>query len=163
MLIDKGVIRLNRIKSSIITKIGFAIFFFVFIIFIAYYQFLNFQIKTYLEDQRTQQLQKESDSLCSEINMFLQKYIILIDLAKNNNDYIKLAKEVDKIPGVKITRNVDANAVFAIIPPYSIEALRSKYRFYTWDEQTTELRWMCSFDTTEDEIRDFAKTLAELV
>jgi len=114
--------------------------------------------------------QKQTAQLFSKNRFIAAQFIALLsnnlwhEMATHSNQMAQLlAKEVDKIPGVKITRSVDANAVFAIIPPYSIEALRSKYRFYTWDEQTTELRWMCSFDTTEDEIRDFAKTLAELV
>jgi threonine aldolase len=74
-----------------------------------------------------------------------------------------LATEVSKIDGIKITRSVDANAVFAIIPTQIIEPLRNKYRFYTWDEQTTELRWMCSFDTTEEEVIDFVGTIKSLL
>lgn len=115
-------------------------------------------------------LQKQTAQLFSKNRFIAAQFIALLsnnlwhEMATHSNQMAQLlAKEVDKIPGVKITRSVDANAVFAIIPPNSIEALRNKYRFYTWDEQTTELRWMCSFDTTEDEIRDFAKTLAELV
>ena len=114
--------------------------------------------------------QKQTAQLFSKNRFIAAQFIALLsnnlwhDMATHSNRMAQLlAKEVSKIPGVKITRSVDANAVFAIIPPNSIEALRNKYRFYTWDEQTTELRWMCSFDTTEDEVRDFAKTLAQLI
>jgi threonine aldolase len=74
-----------------------------------------------------------------------------------------LAAEVQTIPGVKITRKVQANAVFAIIPEKAIEPLQKQFPFYEWDEKTHELRWMCSFDTTEDDIKVFADTLRKLI
>ncbi len=74
-----------------------------------------------------------------------------------------LAKEVSNLPNVKITQKVDANAVFAIIPVEVIQPLRSQYPFYEWDAQTHEQRWMCSFDTTEEEVTGFVKALKELL
>lgn len=83
------------VKSSIIKKIGLTIFFFIIIMFVAYYSFLNVQIKTYLEQRGKEQLIKESQFLCAEIEMFLQKYIVIVEHGKNNPDFIALAKEVD--------------------------------------------------------------------
>jgi threonine aldolase len=58
---------------------------------------------------------------------------------------------------------VQANAVFAIIPQKAIKPLEAKYPFYIWDEETLELRWMCSFDTTEEDIENFVSTLRDLL
>lgn len=74
-----------------------------------------------------------------------------------------LAEEVSKIEGVQITRSTDANGVFAIIPEHAIAPLQEKFRFYVWDESTLELRWMCSFDTTEEEVHHFTATLQQLI
>lgn len=74
-----------------------------------------------------------------------------------------LESEIKGLPGVKITQNVDANAVFVIIPEHIIEPLRAQYPFYEWDAATHEQRWMCSFDTAEDEIKGFVKALKELL
>lgn len=74
-----------------------------------------------------------------------------------------LASEVSKIEGVTLTQPTDANGVFAIIPDYAIAPLQEKYRFYVWDETTLELRWMCSFDTTEEEVYTFVATLQHLI
>lgn len=74
-----------------------------------------------------------------------------------------LSTEIQQLPGVKITRKVQANAVFAIIPQKAIKPLQAKYPFYIWDEETLELRWMCSFDTTEEDIKNFVSTLRDLV
>ena len=68
----------------------------------------------------------------------------------------RLAAAVRDIPGVTITQQVQANAVFAILPKDAIERLQRRFRFYTWDEHTGEVRWMCSFDTTEADIDAFA-------
>jgi threonine aldolase len=57
---------------------------------------------------------------------------------------------------VTITQPVQANAVFAILPPGEAERLRRDWFFYTWDEGTGEVRWMCSWDTTEDDVDAFA-------
>ena len=74
-----------------------------------------------------------------------------------------LSAKVKLIPGLKVTQKVDANAVFAIIPVHTIESLRANYPFYEWDAQTHEQRWMCSFDTTEEEVNEFVNTLKELM
>lgn len=74
-----------------------------------------------------------------------------------------LAREAGKIEGVTITRSTDANGVFALIPEYAIAPLQELFRFYVWDEATHELRWMCSFDTTEEEIHHFVETLDRII
>jgi threonine aldolase len=59
-------------------------------------------------------------------------------------------------PGVHITRPVEANGVFARIPKIAAEALKERFHFYVWDPAVTEVRWMCSHDTTEDDVAEFA-------
>jgi threonine aldolase len=72
-----------------------------------------------------------------------------------------LAKEVGNIPQIKITQKVQANEVFAIIPREAIEKLQEKVFFYTWDEAAAEVRWVCSFDTTENDVMSFVELLKE--
>jgi len=74
-----------------------------------------------------------------------------------------LAAKVSVLPGVQITQCIDANALFVIIPEKTIQPLRDLYPFYEWDAQTHEQRWMCSFDTTEDDIEQFVNTLKSLL
>ena len=60
-------------------------------------------------------------------------------------------------PASTITRPVQANAVFAILPPDVDRArCRSGSRFYVWDEATGEVRWMCSWDTTEADVDELS-------
>ena len=45
-------------------------------------------------------------------------------------------------------------------PPRSC---RSEFPFYVWDERTGEVRWMCSWDTTEDDVDDFSSAIRALL
>jgi threonine aldolase len=73
----------------------------------------------------------------------------------------RLAAAVRGVDGVTVVRPVQANAVFAILPREVTERLRKRHRFYVWDEATGEVRWMCSFDTTEADVDSFAAAVAE--
>ena len=60
---------------------------------------------------------------------------------------------------IKITQKVETNAVFAIIPKKYIVPLQKKYFFHVFNELTSEVRWMCSFDTSKEDIMDFTETI----
>jgi threonine aldolase len=44
-----------------------------------------------------------------------------------------------------------------------ISALQSDFAFYVWDEATNEVRWMCSWDTTPDDVDAFAAAVEAAV
>ena len=68
----------------------------------------------------------------------------------------RLAAALDSVAGVTITRPVQTNAVFAVLPAEVISSLQREYPFYVWDESADEVRWMCSWDTTEEDVDGFA-------
>ena len=74
-----------------------------------------------------------------------------------------LAYELVKLPQIKLTQPVESNGVFAVIPKEYIPALQKKYFFYVWNEEISEVRLMASFDTTEDDIRDFVAFVRKTV
>jgi threonine aldolase len=74
-----------------------------------------------------------------------------------------LASELERIPQIKITQPVEANGVFAEIPERYVPTLQKKYFFYVWNEETSECRFMASFDTTEDDIKDFVALVRKIV
>jgi threonine aldolase len=77
--------------------------------------------------------------------------------AQHSNRMAKLLeKEVSQIPNLKIVYKVEANGVFAKIPREAIAKIQERYFFYVWNEEESVVRWMCSFDTTEDDVREFA-------
>ncbi len=74
-----------------------------------------------------------------------------------------LADKISVIPEVTVTQPVEVNGVFAIIPREIIPKLQDEYFFYEWDESRNEVRWMTSWDTTEEDIEGFVKTLKSLL
>ena len=84
----------NEYKKQYSKKIGVSIFLFVSITFFVYHCYLNNQVKSYLIQQGQEQLKEETGHLCAEVEMFLQKYIIITDHAKSNDNFINLAREI---------------------------------------------------------------------
>jgi threonine aldolase len=72
----------------------------------------------------------------------------------------RLHRGVADLPGVRVARPVQANAVFAVLPPGVADRLRAQFRFYDWDVATGEVRWMCAFDTTEADVDAFVTAIA---
>ena len=66
-------------------------------------------------------------------------------------------------PASRIAYPVQANAVFVALPAAVTERLREDYRFYTWDEQAGVVRWMCSWQTTPDDVDALVGALREAV
>ena len=60
---------------------------------------------------------------------------------------------------MSVTEKVQSNAVFAVIPSHLVELLQKDYYFYTWDESLSKVRLMTCFNTTEQEVDEFADTI----
>ncbi|WP_318241898.1 threonine aldolase family protein [Arthrobacter pullicola] len=75
----------------------------------------------------------------------------------------RLRAAVEKIDGVTLTQATESNAVFATLPAGVADKLRDSFRFYDWDLATGEVRWMCTFDTTEADVDAFAAAIASEV
>ncbi|MHA6669592.1 threonine aldolase family protein [Homoserinimonas sp. A447] len=65
------------------------------------------------------------------------------------------------ISGLGFSQATEANAVFAVLPAGVADRLREKFRFYDWDAARNEVRWMCSYDTTEADIDAFVAAIRE--
>lgn len=73
----------------------------------------------------------------------------------------RLAAGVREVPGVRVTQEVQANSVFAVLPVPLRDALYAEgFIFYVWDEGAGEVRWMCSWDTTEADVDAFVDAVA---
>ncbi|CAB4333658.1 unannotated protein [freshwater metagenome] len=67
----------------------------------------------------------------------------------------RLYSGIKDIPGVSINGGPQANALFPILAPEVIERLQSQFKFYVWNHLTGQVRWMCSWDTTEQDVDMF--------
>ncbi|MEY9940664.1 low specificity L-threonine aldolase [Streptacidiphilus sp. MAP5-3] len=115
-----------------------------------------------------QYLRKTSMQLASKMRFISVQFEALLagDLYLRNAGHAnamakRLETAVAAIDGVTVVRPVQANAVFAILPREVSERLQKRFRFYFWNEHTGEVRWMCAFDTTEQDIDSFAAAIAE--
>ena len=112
-------------------------------------------------------VRKSSMQLASKMRFISAQLVALLenDLWLRNAEHSnslarRLEAAVRKIDGVTVVRPTEANAVFAILPAAVTERLQQQFRFYTWDQQTGEVRWMCSWDTTEADVDTFAAAVA---
>ncbi len=68
----------------------------------------------------------------------------------------RLRSAVTGLPGLTFTQDTRANAVFVTLPAGVADRLRESFRFYDWNPATGEVRWMCAFDMTPDDVDAFA-------
>ncbi len=113
-------------------------------------------------------LRKQGMQLHSKMRYIAVQYQTLLtnnlwlENARHANQMARfLADEVKKIPEIKITQKVEANAVFAIVPKKIIPVIQQKYFFYVWNEETSEVRWMTSFDTTKEDVMQFVQEIKQ--
>ena len=96
-----------------------------------------------------------------QLEALLAKDLWLRNARHSNEMAQRLAEGVRAVHGVEILHPVQANAVFAQLPHDVAERLQKKFRFYFWDEAAGVVRWMCSFDTREDDVDAFVAALKE--
>jgi threonine aldolase len=111
-------------------------------------------------------LRKQSMQLASKMRFLAAQFDALLTdelwrrcASHANAMAAALAGAVQGLPGVTITKPVQANSVFATIPEEVTRSLQERFPFYVWDARANEVRWMCSWDTTEDDVRRFAGAL----
>ncbi len=113
-------------------------------------------------------LRKQSLQLASKMRFLAAQFEALLEgerwrrCASHANAMARrLADSVLGVPGLTITRPVQTNAVFARLPGEVRAALQDQFDFYVWDESSHEVRWMCSWDTTEEDVDVFAAAIRE--
>jgi threonine aldolase len=112
-------------------------------------------------------LRKQTLQLASKGRFLGAQFVALLEgdlwqrsAAHANAMAARLAAALVDAPGVRITQPVQANAVFAAIAPGATAELQREWPFYTWNEEIGEVRWMCSWDTTAEEVDAFAAAIA---
>jgi len=109
------------------------------------------------------QLASKMRYIAAQFSAFLENDLWKENASHANRMARKLYAAVKDISGVEVTRQVESNAVFARIPSHIVPALQDEFFFYVWDEEVSEVRWMCSFDTTEADIEAFISLLRSML
>jgi len=75
----------------------------------------------------------------------------------------RLHERVRDVPGVRVTRPVRCNAIFAALERDAIARIQDEFFFYVFDESLPEVRWMTHWATTEPDVDAFADCIERAV
>jgi threonine aldolase len=114
--------------------------------------------------QRKQAMQLASKMrfVSCQLSTLLENDLWRTSAAHANSMAQRLARAASAIPGVKLAHPAQANGVFAQLPREWIAPLQAKSFFYVWDEEASVVRWMCSFDTTPEDVDRLVANLREM-
>jgi threonine aldolase len=73
-----------------------------------------------------------------------------------------LGKALEKYPQAELKHPVESNAVFVQLPQQWIEKLLAHFFFYVWDEDRNIVRWVCSWDSEEEDVKRLISLLDQL-
>ncbi len=110
--------------------------------------------------KQTLQLASKMRFVAAQFDALLADELWLANASHANAMAVRLFDAVSGIEGVAVSRRPAVNAVFAVLPREARERLQQEFDFYEWDIATGEVRWMCSWDTTEDDVDGFAAAAA---
>ncbi|MDR0421958.1 MAG: aminotransferase class V-fold PLP-dependent enzyme [Proteiniphilum sp.] len=113
--------------------------------------------------KQTTQLYSKMRFISAQFTPYLNENIWLENAGKSNRAAQRLYDEIRYLEGVEFTHPVESNALFLILPPGVADRLRERYFFYDWDTSRREVRLVCSWDTADGDIRDFAGYLKSLL
>lgn len=127
--------------------------------------FLNKELAKGFEYNRKQGMQ-----LASKMRFIIVQFLAYFenDLWKRNAENANLmakllGERLSGVNGITLSRPVEANGVFAIMPKDLIPKLQEAYFFHIWNETKSEVRLMCSFDTTLEDVEGFVEAARQLM
>ena len=113
---------------------------------------------------------KQMTQLASKMRFTAAQFISYLesDLWRRNAQHSnmmahRLEEAVRTVDGVEVVYPVQVNSVFARLPRKAWQALQQEHFFYDWDFDRDEVRWMCSFDTTDEDIDAFVADLRKIM
>jgi threonine aldolase len=115
-------------------------------------------------------IRKQGMQLASKMRFLAAQFVALLEgdlwlrnAAHANAMARRLAGRVEGLRRVRLTQPVEANGVFAVIPPDTVAPLQERRAFGVWNPEISEVRWMTSWDTTEGDVDQFAADIREIV
>ena len=122
---------------------------------------LNPALDVELKYRRKQmaQLSSKMRFMAAQFEAYLSTGVWRRNAEHSNRMAQMLCQSLREVPQAKVVYPVQANSVFVQLPNKVWNALLDDYFFYLWDEATDVVRWMCSFDTTEEDIHNLVQAL----
>jgi threonine aldolase len=109
----------------------------------------------YLRKQTTQ-LASKMRFLSAQMIALLTDDLWLKSAGAANAMATRLDAAVRTVPGVQLERPTEVNSLFPIIPREAIDPLQDWVPHYTWNDAINQVRWVCSFNTTAEDVDQFA-------
>lgn len=113
--------------------------------------------------KQAMQLASKMRFIAAQFEALLTNDRWLIYAAHANAMAQRLLSGVREISGVKVTRPVRANAIFATMDRAAIARAQEKFFFFCFDEALPEVRWMTHWATTETDIDAFVQAIKSAV
>ena len=111
------------------------------------------EAKSYLYHRKQSlQLASKMRFMAAQFAAYMEEDLFLQNARHANAMGQRLAQGLKAVPGIEIMHPVEANVAFVKIPQKMREALEKDFYFYMWDEAASVARWMCSFETTSEQV-----------
>jgi threonine aldolase len=126
----------------------------------ARFQGLEFLRKSHM------QLASKMRFLTAQLNAMYGTDLWLRSAQHANAMAARLRAGIDEITAtvsskVAATQATQANGVFVTLPPHTAEAARQSFHFYDWPHGVHEVRLMCSFDTTPEDVDGLLRAIGD--
>lgn len=109
---------------------------------------------------------KQGMQLASKMRFIAAQFCALLEngrwraYASHANEMARrLEAGVRGIPGVRITRPVECNAIFATLDRDAIDRITKEFFFYIFDETLPEVRWMTHHATRPEDVDAFVEAI----
>lgn len=102
--------------------------------------------------KQSAQLASKMRYLSCQFTAYLTDDLWLKNASHANRMAQKLYQGLKDIPEVHFTQKMESNQLFLTLPRTVIDKLLQSYFFYFWNEAENEIRFVTSFDTTEEDV-----------
>ena len=109
------------------------------------------------------QLPSKMRFVAAQFNALLTNELWIRGAGHSNEMATRLYEATCDIPGVEYDHAPQVNSLFAVIPAEAIAPLRDWCFFWDWDVSRHQVRWMTSWDTTQDDVDRFAAGVRHLL
>ena len=109
------------------------------------------------------QLPSKTRFVSAQALALLEGDLWLRNARQANRMATRLAAGLRTMAEVRVVHEVQANAVFAVLPGAAITRLAARFSFLVWDEPAGLIRLMTAYDTQPEEVDDLVSSLQTIL
>ncbi|MDR1644919.1 MAG: threonine aldolase [Tannerellaceae bacterium] len=112
--------------------------------------------------KQSAQLASKMRYLSAQFLAYLEGDLWLTNASHANRQAARLAAILRAYPDIHFTQKPESNQLFFTMPAWAARRLAEKYFFYYWDEASSEVRLVTSWDTSAADIDRLQESLHEI-